>query len=551
MGAKVKNTNKYGEYMKTNFINLLAGRLNNSKFQLGLVLLGALGILGSMLLVPQAAYAQTSTTLIAPTVLAPKPAELVTEKQPVFAGVTYNNTLVDVYIDGVLSGRAKVKNSPSGVASWAYRAATELDLGDHRVYTVARSEAGVLRSPESINISFRLEEPFPTPTLGTLLVDSRTTYTKPWVNGVTKNDSIIDIYIDGKLNSTIQVASDSSGTAKFEYQVPELTPGWHAVKVQAKDSRGKLSKFSPSQVFEVRQTKSEAQSLAPGLTGSPHQAATTVVAPTLTSPASSSITDQAKPIISGLAHNGQSVEVFIDGRLNGEIAQQEHESGVYSFAYNPFLALTPGVHTVSARTVDGQGEKSGQSNTLSFLIKPKTIRLVISPEGVSQTRIAAKTGTVAATSTEEIVEPQVTEKEIVEESMSTTKPAEAEGESANMASEATEQQIEIVVIGKRSTSTADTTEPEGNTILVVILAVAAIIIIGLISWYTSREETRPEDDLFSKTDKLEKSNKSNKPKPDAPIWNEEPTDVGPPDHLAEDNTKDDIPPPPPPPALGI
>jgi len=527
--------------MKSNFINLLAGRLYDSKFKLFAIVLGL--VLSSALLIPHTTYAQTDTTLIAPTVLSPQPSALVIERQPVFAGVTYNNTLVDVYIDGVLAGRAKVKNSPSGVASWAYRATEELDLGNHMVSTVARSEAGVLRSPASINIAFRVEEPFPTPTLLIPLVDSRTTYTQPWINGLAKNDSIIDIYIDGKLSSTIQTTSDPSGTVKFEYQAPELKPGWHAVKVQAKDSRGKLSKFSASQIFEVRHVKSEVQSAAPELTGSPHQASAVVIAPTLISPVNGLVTDQSKPVISGLAHNQQNVEVFIDDLLNGEIPQQEHESGVYSFAYKPYLALTPGVHTVNARTIDVKGEKSNLSNTLSFLVKSKTNHLIVSPDGVSETKLAVKTGIVEATSTEEVIEPQATKKEAGEE---TVAPEPDEEESTPITGEETEEPKKIVVIGEHSTSSADATEKNGNTTLVVILAVAAIIVIGLISWYTSREETDSEEDVSSDT------YKPGEPKLDTQVWNEEPTDVNPPDYLTEDTSKDDdIPPPPPPPALGI
>jgi hypothetical protein len=534
--------------MKTNFINLLAGKLT---LTLGL-------IFAATLLVPQAVDAQSDTSLIAPTILSPQAAEFVTERQPVFTGVTYNDTLVDVYIDGVLSGRAKVKNSPSGVASWAYRPAADLALGNHVVFTLAKSQAEVLQSLESINVAFRLEEPFPTPTLLTPLVDSRTTYTRPYVNGVSVSESIVDVYIDGSLTSTIQVASDPSGTANFEYRVPELAPGWHSVKVQAKDSRGKLSNFTDSQVFEVRTTAAEKQSTAPKATGSAHEPATAVIAPTLINPANGLVTDLSKPVIAGLAHNQQSVEIFIDGTLNGEIEKQEHESGVFSFTYKPYLGLTPGIHTVSAKTVDANGEKSSRSNTLSFLIKSKTTHLVISPDGISQTRLVARTGAVAATSTEEVIEPQAmedktdevmvesTEPKVDEEAMQTSESTMEE--STTMTDEEPEEETEIVVIGERADDDADAAESDGNTALVVILAIAAIIIIGLISWYTSREEQDSDDDLSAGTNKSANPNES---KTEELTWTEEPTDVGPPDYLVEDNTKDDIPPPPPPPALGI
>ena len=104
-----------------------------------------------------------------------------------------------------------------------------LTLGEHTVYTVAKRQANEQRSGESSHLKFYLEQPFPAPILFEPVVDKRTSYDKPWIKGVAKNGSLIDIYIDEQLDGTIQVADHPSGTASFEYQPKAtLNNGWHS-----------------------------------------------------------------------------------------------------------------------------------------------------------------------------------------------------------------------------------------------------------------------------------------------------------------------------------
>lgn len=609
MDAKVPNTrNNNQEDIMYNYLSLHRTK-GWMKFFTGQLLIAlAILVIGFSLTWPQIASAQESGSLPAPTILSPPASKIVTP-DPLFTGVTVNDTQVLIYINGVLNGEAKVKNGPTGTASWGYTPDSDLPLGEHMVYTVAKSQTSNQQSGESVQLKFYVELPFPAPTLFEPVVDNRTSYNMPWVKGVAKNNSLVDIYIDGHLDGTIQVANQPSGTTNFEYQPKtKLSDGWHAINATAQDRRGKQSKWSQAVVFEIRSDDQIIGSTAPQLSAKNPGTPTSVTAPTLLEPQTGSVVTQGKPIINGLAHNEQSIEVFINGQLNGEINKQQHESGVFSFSYKPFLSLPVGVHTITARSVDSTGNKSAHSNMLSFLIRPKDVQLVISPTGVERTRLVQIPGTVAAISTEksddsqmnEVTEEAISdEQELAEETkLEVTKTPvlampektndgetieEPEIESINVEDEPelTNEEItvtddssqgfdeklivtsdegatstDVVVIGERSTATAETTERSGNTALVVVLAIAAIIIIGLISWYTSREDhdNKPDDSANSKTPETPEASDEDgetfSPAKTDSVWEEEPVET---DALkySNESVDDEFPPPPPPPALGI
>lgn len=601
------------------------------------LLIASIAIALMALFVPQISHAQTTTVLTAPTILSPH-FNVVTQEKPVFTGLTYNDTKVDIYIDGVYNGRAKVKNDPSGVASWSYTAFLPLELGEHTVYAVARSQDEILRSPESMHVSFTIEEPFPSPTLLDLVIDERTTYEQPWLIGVAKNDSIIDVYIDGQLDGTIQIANHESGSNSFEYKPKKkLAPGWHSIVTNATNNFGKLSNPSNTLVFELRSdinTESQLALTPPTVTPLP----TNIPAPTLYEPQSGTIVTQTKPLITGVAQNQQNVEVFINGVLNGEISSLTDPSGVYNFTYTPFLHLTPGLHLVNARATSQQGEKSAHSNTLSFLVRPRDTHIIVSPDGITKETLVKTPGTVASTTdtntqenTGSQTEPDQTVEENTENNQNEETPSETEGtqedsqpdntsEESDQVSDNSQDNTEepplvvvdqnteatgddsVIVVEDNTSTTDDTNDPNNeavpnsgddnsqnpdeqrtdditvvdnranqsatntaqagsqNTILIVILAIAAIVIIGLISWYTSREhidgQTPDDNATASETTPphaetpSDESSDSEINDEDTPVWEEETVEVSRP-RYEEEPIDDDVPPPPPPPALGI
>ena len=76
-----------------------------------------------------------------------------------------------------------------------------------------------------------------------------------------------------------------------------------------------------------------------------------------------------KPIINGSTENNTLVKIYIDGIYNGKTDFLAGDSDIISFAYQSFIDLKPGPHSVWAITEDKQGGKSQPSNILNFAVK--------------------------------------------------------------------------------------------------------------------------------------------------------------------------------------
>ena len=84
----------------------------------------------------------------APTVMMPIPGHHYTD-EVVITGLSWNETHVDVYIDGVLHGRAELRQDPSEVGNFVYRPLPRLSPGAHTLYTVAWNLSDKERSFDS------------------------------------------------------------------------------------------------------------------------------------------------------------------------------------------------------------------------------------------------------------------------------------------------------------------------------------------------------------------------------------------------------------------
>ena len=106
-----------------------------------------------------------------------------------------------------------------------------------------------------------------------------------------------------------------------------------------------------------------------------------VVRPTIISPTASQVTIKTKPIITGVAHSGNTILVYIDNVYNGKTTTTTHASGTGSFAYTPFLDLRPGWHSVFVKAEDASGKKSAVTSAILFKIElPYVPPTIIQPE---------------------------------------------------------------------------------------------------------------------------------------------------------------------------
>lgn len=97
--------------------------------------------------------------------------------------------------------------------------------------------------------------------------------------------------------------------------------------------------------------------------------AQSISAPTIIAPQSGSVINKAKPIVAGLTLSGTFVQVYIDGTYNGKTDIVEHDSGIASFTYEPFLDLRKGNHVIWLIAENETGLKSRPTNPVRFTIK--------------------------------------------------------------------------------------------------------------------------------------------------------------------------------------
>ena len=175
--------------------------------------------------------------------------------------------------------------------------------------------------------------------------------------GVAQNNAIVKIYIDNIYNGKATVRNDASGIGNFVYNpyLP-LIPGDHTVKALAETNEGVQSEASEVITFFVF---SQENTQVLNLVHQDYQQE-----PINTTP-------EQKPLIVGIAPQGETVQIFIDGQLNGEFTMAldpRNQASVQNFSYAPFLTLKKGMHSVWYRTVDKYNRVTSQSFRLVFRV---------------------------------------------------------------------------------------------------------------------------------------------------------------------------------------
>lgn len=186
----------------------------------------------------------TVNALPAPTLIAPNEKTATADLKPLITGLTRDNSLVKIFIDGAYDGETSLLEDESGTANFAYRPVLDLTRGFHKIYALAQNNAGQT-SPKSEVLNFKIELPFPAPTIFQPVVNRQTSLSRPFMVGLAKNDSKIKIYIDKKYHGELTVKNHPSGTANFAFKpVVALARGAHSVYAVAVDKRGKKSGWS-------------------------------------------------------------------------------------------------------------------------------------------------------------------------------------------------------------------------------------------------------------------------------------------------------------------
>jgi hypothetical protein len=121
------------------------------------------GILGIALLLPgivmatsDACSSQSKCRVPAPTLISIEENSSFYANEVTILGLSWNETLVDVYIDGIYNGRAYLNTDGSGVGNFLYRPFLPLTAGEHYAYAVARNLSEKERSIESEYVYFNV-----------------------------------------------------------------------------------------------------------------------------------------------------------------------------------------------------------------------------------------------------------------------------------------------------------------------------------------------------------------------------------------------------------
>ena len=189
--------------------------------------------------------------LSAPTLIDPSINTATGKVKPLIKGLTLSGTFVRLYIDGIYNGKTDAVVHDSGTANFAYKPFLNLTTGHHFVQAVSEDSLGN-KSKKSDVLNFKIEQPMPAPTLFALEFNSKTEHDSPFIVGVTKNNSLIKVFIDHKLDGQFKAENHKSGAVNFAYRpFRPLTSGDHFMYVTATDSRGKESNWSNVVYFNI------------------------------------------------------------------------------------------------------------------------------------------------------------------------------------------------------------------------------------------------------------------------------------------------------------
>lgn len=175
---------------------------------------------------------------------------------------------------------------------------------------------------------------------------------KPVIAGVTNSNTQVDVYLDHQFNGRATVVPSSGATAAWSYTpFLNLEQGWHTIEVKAQDAHGGRSLVSAPVYLYI-------DLLVPQ--------------PTLLTPVVNAETSTRQPWIVGLSKGGMTLDVWIDGELNGSVLVTGTAEETKSFRYQPFLPLTLGSHSVSVVAGDAFGGRSA-ATSLDFSVKPAEV----------------------------------------------------------------------------------------------------------------------------------------------------------------------------------
>lgn len=169
--------------------------------------------------------------------------------RPWVTGLTPNEVEVEILMDDVPQGMAKVVTDESGTASFGWSPQQDLPVGWHEFRV--RGKYGENYSLPGGILGFTIKHPTPAP----ILEEPTQSADHILIKGLVKNGLAVKIYIDDIQVADFSVPNHPSGTTNFWFKARGLLNGLHEVYVVAYDDTDKLSKFSDVKSFKTEQQK--------------------------------------------------------------------------------------------------------------------------------------------------------------------------------------------------------------------------------------------------------------------------------------------------------
>ncbi|MFH1598187.1 MAG: fibronectin type III domain-containing protein [Patescibacteria group bacterium] len=222
-----------------------------------------------------------------------------------------------------------------------------VSLGEHKVFITVSKNSITIEKKVGSFIVYNPAATIVYPVDEIEIVEQR-----PLIKGLAKSGYRVNIYLDGNLNGYTTATTHSSGTGSFAYQPPEdLGIGCHQLYTISVDNNGIASDTSDTISFCIF----------------PPFISPAVFDPNIDAAAPPNIT------LTGLAHNGSTILVYLDDSLYGSFEVTDHPSGTAYFSYtlSTNSDLASGNHSIYLVATDAVGRSSLPSRTISFN-KPST-----------------------------------------------------------------------------------------------------------------------------------------------------------------------------------
>lgn len=179
--------------------------------------------------------------------------------------------------------------------------------------------------------------------------DNITNDTTPSFTGTVADNAIVKAYIDGNYEG--EVTATDSGI--WTYTVSSQSDGNHTIKVKATYNNGNYESDDSSVLNYTIDSSAPSAPSVPNLNTANDTGASD----------SDNITSDTTPTFSGTAEAGTTVDIIINGVVDGTTSV--NGSGVWSYTTG---VLNDGAYTITAKAIDTAGNQSPASSSLAVTI---------------------------------------------------------------------------------------------------------------------------------------------------------------------------------------